>query len=208
MSTVLPGPPPDRSHEDPDVLVLDAARELAEVRFRALGPSGRTSTWWGATVALGAIVTVLGSLGYSYAYLRISTTAWPPAGVPHLGLLAGLVPWVPLVVACAAHVRRWLGIGTVAGAAFVAAQTWAVIVSDLRPTVTAYEAIVVTTIGVVLALASVATLVSAGAWAASRRAEWAAAAAESGGGASALWWGIAASWLVLWPLLHLGSRWL
>lgn len=53
---------------------------------RAVEP--RPLAWWGMMLAIAVLVTTYGALCFSYIYIRIGMTRWPPEGIapPALGL--------------------------------------------------------------------------------------------------------------------------
>jgi heme/copper-type cytochrome/quinol oxidase subunit 3 len=107
----------------------EAASEL--VTRRAL-PNG----WWGMAVFLATETALFGSLIGSYFYLRFTSTEWPQGGIaaPSVALPLALtavllVSVVPLLAASRAArrgalgaARRWLVLGTVVQAAYLAVQ--------------------------------------------------------------------------------------
>lgn len=47
--------------------------------------------WWGMMVFVASEATLVGSIVGSYAYLRVTTSRWPPPGTPEPALLAPLL---------------------------------------------------------------------------------------------------------------------
>lgn len=50
----------------------------------------RPLAWWGMILAVAVLLTMYGALYFSYVYIRIAVTRWPPEGIapPALGLAA------------------------------------------------------------------------------------------------------------------------
>ena len=95
------------SHEPvlPDV---EARLLAAELDLPLHGTGSRSIGWWGMVFLLAILFTVLGSLIFSYFYLRLYSDQWPQAGLP-LPELRPLVAAVGLLVAagCAQTFTSW-----------------------------------------------------------------------------------------------------
>ncbi|HVL99908.1 MAG TPA: hypothetical protein VM324_11510 [Egibacteraceae bacterium] len=83
---------------------LDAGPE--EIRAgRAIEP--RPLAWWGMMLTLAVIATMYGAMYFSYFYIRIGVTRWPPDGIapPALGL-----PAVSAAALLASAIVLWGGL--------------------------------------------------------------------------------------------------
>lgn len=72
---------------------------------RAIEP--RPLAWWGMMLTIAVVATTYAAMYFSYVYIRISVTTWPPAGIhpPALGL-----PAVSVAALLASAAVLWLGI--------------------------------------------------------------------------------------------------
>ncbi|HVM15246.1 MAG TPA: hypothetical protein VM287_13095 [Egibacteraceae bacterium] len=83
---------------------LDASPE--DIRAaRAMEP--RPLAWWGMMLTVAVVATIYGAMYFSYVYIRIGVTHWPPEGIdpPALGL-----PGLSVLSLLASAVAIWLGL--------------------------------------------------------------------------------------------------
>lgn len=195
----------------PDEAWLAEARERAERRFRALGPPGRSTTWWGLATAMVSLATILGALVYAYAYLWVSADRWPPvgAGPPALGWssvgLGALAAACLLAVPAFERALGWVppSVGVVVlGAVFTAAQTVDVVRSAHLVDVDGFWAITVTLQAAGGLLGVVGVLIGAVSVWLRRRVGWVEATRLT----ALWWWFVGASWPVLWATAYVAPR--
>jgi cytochrome c oxidase subunit 3 len=190
---------------------LTDARDRAERGFRALGPPGRSSSWWGLAVGMVSLSTILGALAYAYAYLWVSADRWPPDGVepPAPGWsVVGLALLVGAGAAWSSRAARLAGGAPAAavavglGAAFTVVQGADVARSAHLVDEDAFWAITVTiqAAGVVLGAAGVGVgLVVV--WLRSRTG-W----VEGTRLAALWWWFVGLAWPLLWLTTYVAPR--
>ena len=157
-------------------------RELAEVDadgtvhgLPVYTDGSRALGWWAMVLTLLIFAVAIGSLVFSYYYLRVGVTAWPPPGVPEPPLLlpainvgvllasAGLMAWAVRCIRAGRQGRLRLGLATsfVLDAAFLALQfaEWTTLGFGVRDH--AYGSIFYTTAGTVGLMVTGALLMSA-----------------------------------------------
>ena len=151
-----------------------AAAAARVARARRSLPNG----WWGMLLLLCAEATLFGTLIASYAYLRLQTPAWPPAGIDPPSLTAPLALTAVLVATTApmllatraaragrgASARRLIVAATLVQAAYLAGQI-VLFLDDLSafdPRDTSYGSVYFTLLGAHHAHVLVGLLLNAG----------------------------------------------
>lgn len=159
------------------ILPKDEARTLASRLKIPLLASGTQATgWWGMIGMIAVLFTILGTLIYSYFYLRLYSAEWPQSGLPLPRIVEPLIAFTVLAAGGLVQavnswtwrrrrrrVLLWGMVGTVvSGLGFVGGELWILSNTSFGPTDNAYASIFFTLNGFALLTVLVGALLSTG----------------------------------------------